>query len=332
MAGWADGGHNAARGVTPTSTPTTTSQGPTSLAAMPAPESSKAPARISNRTDGRIYSLTELAYIYDPFQQDPFIKTPASTADVDNTWKNAWKNGFNASSTIKSKYGSHSTLRIGRPEFKDFAADGTRAANLMDIFSVGDPAGDPLSKQVNTRGKININTANREALRALGAGIKIGNLNAGDVDQAIQPSGGVFGPQNSSAADVFADAVISARQTRPFVSTSQLAWITGSSGEPFFGNPSQWPSSGPTEWNDAAAEQYFAKIYNFTTTRSRNFRTFVTGQYVDPTQSDPMTGKSPRVIATANKVYELFLKPNRDSSTGVINSQQIQVTYSADIQ
>ena len=86
------------------------------------------------------------------------------------------------------------------------------------------------------------------------------------------------------------------------MSTSQLAALPGSSGEPFFGNPDQWKNGGgptleqadtiskttsPTitkgtaDWNDAAAEQYFAKIYNYATVRSRNFRVFVTGQYLD---------------------------------------------------
>jgi hypothetical protein len=170
-------------------------------------------------------------------------------------------------------------------------------------------------------------------------------------DQAIQPAT-VYGPQSSVAADAFADAVINVRQTQPFVSPSQLAQITatdknGKANQPFFGNPDQWINGGgpnvetsdtistttaPTitkgtaDWNDAAAEEYFGKIYNFATTRSRNFRVFVTGQVFIPA-----SGSNPeRVIATANKVYEIYLNPNRDSS-GNILSQTCQVTYQADV-
>jgi hypothetical protein len=213
-------------------------------------------------------------------------------------------------------YGSHSTLRIGRPEFKDFDNGDARASRLLDILSISD--------RVNTQGKININTASREVLRTLGAGIKLAN------DGAIQPTD-VYGPKSNGAtpkeADMFADLVIAARNNSPFISTSALATIKTVGGKPFFGNPAVWTSGGPTEWNDAASQEYFAKIFNFTTVRSRNFRVFVTGQiYV------PANGSQPeRVIATANKVYHVFLKPTRDSTTGAITSQNCQITYSADV-
>lgn len=338
--GWADGGHNSTRGKTPTTNPTLLSQDPTTVNPSPPIDSTKAPARISNRTDNRIYSITELSYVYDPFQWNPFATTPTTTTAVDAGWQNTWKNKFKNFPTPKTgdddTYGSHSTFRIGRPEHKSFDQPGTRAWQLMDIFSVGDPANTGpsggTSTQISTRGKININTAGQEVLRTLGAGIKIGNLNTGDVDQAIQPST-VYGPMttNGTAADIFAANVITQRQKQPFISTSQLAALPGSNGEPFFGNPDQWPNNGPIEWNDAASEQYFAKVYNFTTVRSRNFRVFVTGQYIDPNSNDPYTGQPPRVIATANKIYEVFLKPTRNS-TGAITDQTCVVTYQADAQ
>jgi Tfp pilus assembly protein PilX len=344
--GWSDGGHNSTRGTTPATNPTLLSQDPTTVNPNPTIDSTKAPARSSNRSDGRIFSVTELGYIYDPFQWDPFASTPTTTSAVDSGWQNTWNNKFKNFPTAKSgdddTYGSHSTLRIGRPEHNSFDQPGTRAWQLLDIFSAGDPAdsssGGAITSQISTRGKININTANREALRALGVGIKLVN------DQAIQPAA-VYGPQNSIAADTFADAVINWRQTQPFISASQLAQITatdksGTANQPFFGNPNQWPANGPATqsdggiWNDGAAEEYFAKIYNFTTVRSRNFRVFVTGQYVDPSVNDPSTGKPPRVIATANKVYQVFLNPTRDSTsipTGKITGQTCQVTYQADV-
>jgi hypothetical protein len=344
VAGWADGGHNFTRGVTPTSTPTTLLQNPTTFA-QKAPDGTKAPARISN--DGQFHSITELSYIYDPFQWDPFGSgTPASAKIVDTTWRDAWKSVFKAAS---SSYGSQSTLRIGRPEFKSFDTNAARASSLLDIFSAADPVNSP--NQTSTRGKININTASAEVLRTLGAGIRLGNVNSIDVDQAILPSG-VYGPVKSITADVFANAVVNARNTQPFLSTSQLAQLNAVDNKTnktaFFGNPDQWLNNdGPTvettdnypavpttagtvDWNDAAAEEYFAKILSFATVRSRNFRVFVTGQYVDPNNPDPYSGTTPRVIATANKVYEVFLKPSRDPS-GAIISQTCLVTYAADL-
>jgi hypothetical protein len=321
---WPDGGHNTTTpGPSPSGTQPPTSPTP---APLPALETGKAPARLAKT--GQYNSITELSYIYDPAQWNPLTSAPGSAAAVNSTWQNTWKNNF---SGADGTYDSHSTLRIGRPEHKSFDVDGSRAWQLLDIFSAGDPSPNgnpatpsPLSNQISTRGKININTASTEVLRALGAGIRIGNLNSADVDQAIQPST-VYGPETTKAADIFATNVSTARQQHPFISTAQLANLKGSNGESFFGNPDQWPSNGPTEWNDAASEQYFAKIYNFTTVRSRNFRIFVTGQaYI------PANGPQPeRVLATANKVYEVFLKPTRPSSA--ITDQVCQVVYQADV-
>ncbi|PYL94031.1 MAG: hypothetical protein DMF18_11005, partial [Verrucomicrobia bacterium] len=91
--------------------------------------------------------------------------------------------------------------------------------------------------------------------------------------------------------------------------------------QPFFGNPNQYNGStqtAPTEWNDPGREELFAKIYNLATTRSRNFRVFVTGQALD---------KSGNVLSTVTKVYQVFIKPNRDPTTGAIISQQVQIKY-----
>jgi len=56
----------------------------------------------------------------------------------------------------------------------------------------------------------------------------------------------------------------------------------------------------------------FAKIYNLATTRSRNFRVFVTGQALD---------KNNNVLSTVTKVYQVFIKPNRcnDPNGCVVN-------------
>lgn len=106
----------------------------------------------------------------------------------------------------------------------------------------------------------------------------------------------------------------------------------GQLARPFFGNPDQYepPSTQPppTEWNDPGREELFAKIYNLATTRSRNFRVFVTGQSLD---------KSGNVLSTVTKVYHVFVKPNRDNTPGSatygqIQSQQVQIKYEGSMQ
>src|SRR5205814_9292708 len=118
-------------------------------------------------------------------------------------------------------------------------------------------------------------------------------------------------------ADKFADAVIN---SRPLLSTAALSAIRDSQGQPFFGNPNQYNGSTqtpPTEWNDPGREELFAKIYNLATTRSRNFRVFVTGQSLD---------KNGNVLSTVTKVYQVFVKPKR-AADGTIQSQQVEIKY-----
>jgi hypothetical protein len=170
-------------------------------------------------------------------------------------------------------------------------------------------------------------------LRSLAAGILQNR------DPAIQPGSlqnNLYPPTNTGAniqqADKFADAVIN---SRPLLSTSALSAMRdcgqnipcgGQTPQPFFGNPNQYNGStqtSPTEWNDPGREELFAKIYNLATTRSRNFRVFVTGQSLD---------KNGNVLSTVTKVYHVFIKPNRDATTGAIQSQQVQVKYEGSMQ
>jgi hypothetical protein len=302
VSNWPDGDHTTVHGLLPLDT----TVDPLSVAGShPATEANKAPVFISN--SGSYNSITELGHIYDPIQWRPSTFTPsfnsppgsASASDVATNWKAAWKNDMVAD----PHYGDASTLRIGSPEFKQFDKDGSRAAQLMDLFCVADRA--------DTRGLVNVNTASRDVLRALGAGIKLQN------DAAIVPTS-VFGPMNSAQADKFADAVIACR---PFLTTSQLAGLRTDPNDAttkFFGNADQWSASKPTEWNDSAREEYFSRMFNLTTVRSRNFRIFVTGQSLD---------KNGNVLSTVNRVFEAFLQPSRDTTTGKITNQHIQITY-----
>ena len=305
---WPDSGHPFSYTGLP---PTGKGQYPTDIMASPTPppDPTKTISLLSTSTSGNLASVTELANVWDPAQlsysvtyQDPEQKLP----DIPNT-----------ATRSASGAGGH-TLSIGRPEFSMFDQNGIRAWQLLDVFSSKTNS----TNFTSTAGLVNLNTASRDVLRSLAVGI-LQNRDPAIQPTSLQgnlypPTGNAAQPANIEQADKFADAVIN---SRPLLSTSALSAIRDSQGRPFFGNPNQYNGSTqtpPTEWNDLGREELFAKIYNLATTRSRNFRVFVTGQSLD---------KNGRVLSTVTKVYHVFVKPNRDSSTGAIQSQQVQIKY-----
>ncbi|HEY1583234.1 MAG TPA: hypothetical protein VGF73_09060 [Chthoniobacterales bacterium] len=296
---WPDLDHDTAL-ISPVGLADTIPPPTTRPANAPAIESTKAPMVIA--AAGKLNSLAELSNIYDPAQWN-ISTTGDKWTDID-------------SSTVADQhYGGGFSLRIGRPEFTRFDVDGLRASQLLDLFSLG--------PSHQTEGLVNLNTATRETLRALGAGLILGQ------DPDIQPSAlknSLYPPYVTNQADKFADAVIFARSTKPFLSISQLAQLRDAAGNQFFGNPAQWafPQTAPTEWNDAGTEEYFGRIFDLSSVRSRNFRVFVTGQYVDP--RPPFSTANPKVLSTIKRVYHVFLHPTRAADSS-ITSQKVDVTY-----
>jgi hypothetical protein len=287
---WPDRGHNSA---TVTSGPPTATTDPPTSAPVP-PQPSKAPSFISNA--GVLNSLAELANIYDPAQWDIAVDDPSGA----RRWTD-----ITDSTPPSANFGGGITLRIGRPEFARFDKPGRRAWQLLDLFTTG--------PRVNTEGLLNINTASREALRALGAQVLL------DRDQDKLPTGQLYPPSASRLADQFADAVIAGR---PFLSPAQLSGMRiANASASFFGNTTTWTSNAPTQWNDSGTEEYFAKVFPLSTVRSRNFRVFVTGQALD---------KNNNVLSTVSKVFQVHLKPTRDA-TGKITSQQVVTSYEAQL-
>ncbi len=281
---WLDGGHDSTV-VTATPAPSPTSEPPASAPAEVVTEPEKAPVAISNA--GSYSSLAEIGNIYDPGQWNV-------TTDSNNHWTD-----ITNISQSSAKYGGGYQLRIGRPEFTLFDKPGTRAWQLLDLFTT--------KSRVSSAGLVNLNTASRDALRVLGAAVFLNQ------DSAIQPSSlkdTLYPPAVSKQGDQFADAVIAAR---PFLSSAQLSSINLSgTTTPLFGNFAAWSGTQrPTEWTDSAQKEYFAKVFPLTTVRSRNFRVFVTGQSLD---------KTGRVLSTVSKVFQVYLAPARDAA-GKITSQ-----------
>jgi Putative Ig domain len=304
---WPDSGHRFRQsGVQPSDA----GKYPDALAkTAPTPDPTQYISSLSTSNSGSLASITELGNVWDPAQLSYSVTNPGDALP-----------DIPSSATLTSKGGGGHTLAVGRPEFSKFDTNGMRAWQLLDVFSGGS------TSTTNTAGLVNLNTASRDVLRALAAGI----LENRDPAMVTNPGGQpLYPPTVSAAADQFADAVIN---SRPLLSTAALSAIRvtppgGSQPEPFFGNSHQYSSTQtqPTEWNDAGREELFAKIYNLATTRSRNFRVFVTGQSLD---------KNGNVLSTVTKVYQVFVKPTRDPTTGAIQKdangtpiQQVQIKY-----
>ncbi len=299
-AAWPDSAHNTTYvGAAPGSG--SVADPPATRPSAATTESSRAPGTISNA--GSYSSLAEFGNIYDP----GLWNIPPDTA-APPTWSNIAISDITTANQSDANYGGGMTLHIGRQEFTLFDKPGTRAWQLLDLFSTG--------PRVNTAGLVNINTASREALRALGANVLLNR----DPDKL--PAGTLYPPYATKQADQFADAVITGR---PFLSAAQLSSLKIPGTPPlkaFFGNKAAWTNQpAPTEWNDSGTEEYFAKVFPLASVRSRNFRVFVTGQSLD---------KNNNVLSTVSKVFQVHLNPTRDP-TGKITSQNVISTYEAQL-
>lgn len=239
-------------------------------AAFPTTQTNLAPFYMGN--SGVLSNIAELGLIFDPSQ-------------IGNV------NSTNPTSTGASGGGFH--LAIGRREFPAFFTRGQNANLLMDIFST--------SNLTSSAGKININTAPTEVLRALFAGLEL-NLDK----NAILPEGNTIlrPPSQIKAADVIADAIFS---NRPFISTPDVLSITNQLGA-IFGNTNQWIASERPFLADIGLKELFLRTGNLMTTRSRNFRVFVVGQAIRENNSKVSVLSQRRIVA------EIFSRPQRDTN------------------
>jgi hypothetical protein len=316
-AAWPDGGTDTVPGVRSnnvTNLPTA------AAASAPAAEPDKAPIYLSN--SGNYVTEMELGNIFDPGQHSFNITRTGSPVDIPT------------SASASATAGGGITLAIGRREFSKFDSPGARASQLLDLFTAN-----PRSE---TQGLLNINTATREALRALAVGLSLNRTASINATQYgyINPSP-IQPPTMSSAADLFADAIIA---SRPFFSKSQLN-LSSANGkqatwaQKFFGNPSAWTSGGPsvielgTEgndlttissgWNDRATESLLYRLYHLVTVRSRAFRVLAAGQAFQlNSQGEAVLDASgnPRIASTCAKELILYARP-------LINSTEIIVLY-----
>ena len=335
VSAWPDGGTDTLPGRRAANS----AQVPTAAAAGgPQNEPDKSPSFISNA--GSYLSIMELGNIFDPGQHK--IDNPRNGQPVDISSNQTASNQTASDQTASDKAGGGITLAVGRREFSKFDTPGSRASQLLDLFTV--------TPNRATDGLININTATRETLRALAVGLVMNNSTTINSTQYgyLNPAK-IEPPTKEDAADLVAEAIIN---SRPFFSTSQLNLCsTNSKGksanwkDKFFGNPQAWPKDGPSVrqlasegadfttitsgWNDRAAESLLARIYNLVTVRSRVFRVLVAAEsYLLNNVGEVVKDRagSPRVVSSCQKEYVLYAKPRRKQN-GEIESTEIVILY-----
>lgn len=259
------------------------------------------------------------------------------------------------SSEASQHVGGGNTLRIGRPEHRRFATNSSLAertpapaARLLDLFHCGVPLSSDVRKRtgplVQIEGHVNLNTASREVLRTLAAGYlnsdpsiseRLSSFAEDDEYRfEVSPSyGRVSATDGTSLKEAFeeggeiADAIIAAR---PLLSRSQLADLNfpGTSdyglrrGLPVFGNENNHAEvQNGYNRSDKAREEVFARVYNSSTVRSRNFMVYVIGEALTKGPSGRYS-----VLASRKKSFRVFIDvEERDEDTGEFEKTDVKV-------
>ena len=245
-----------------------------------------APCKISNA--GSYSNIFELGNIFDPIQWAP-------PNNLQNTYLYSATN-IDSSWNTNNLYGGGSTLRIGRPEHPRFAFTnlkstttsqpipntGQSAAAFLDLFCISNPSSVSANGIYRTGGKINLNTAPAPVLAALAGGIKL----------TLDPNKG-GSEVNTNMISAFTNGVMRFRSVYPFLSSSQLAFISANYGSAGWTNSEIWTNNavfsagtagglnGVTGLNDQGREEWFSKIYELASVSSVNYRFYIAAQLVD---------------------------------------------------
>jgi len=349
---WPDGGHDSPTGSFNYSRdnavlPTDTKIYPPS--SMPVPSAQNAPQQILNH--GRFYSACELGRIYDPvlwtYNYKDLKGKPGSGKTDSETLirdqpkpempsaRNYWPE-VTSGSSVSTDYGGGNTLRIGRPEHGKFDFAGTRATQLLDLFHAGISTSETVLEREGTvvqiKGNINVNTAGKDALRAMAAGMlqqdpELRRVTSWEHDIALYRPKTVELKLGTPTTNLVADQIAEALMLRrPFASPSEMASVLNKDGDPVFGNRDLYKDYKDIQWSDAAAEEVFSRVYDASTVRSRNFRVWVIGQALTGTEANP------EVLAETRRAFTLFADPGERKTDGAIDPVKYnpRVTYEND--
>jgi len=275
-------------------------------------------AKLSTNTNGLFTNICQLGNIFDPMQ---WVST-----DITNQilWVDcdigATNDPLGKTWTNNTMYGGGQTLRIGRAEHTRFAFTnlggdypvpslGTSAAGLLDLFCT--------TNTYDWAGRININTAPPSVLAALAGGITLSK------DPNMKPT---TGPANATMVSAFTNGVMKFRSLYPFITPSQLAFISTNYGASAWTNTAAWQLGavfsprygglqGVTSLNDEAREEWFSKIYALTAVQSFNYRIYVVAQLLN-------TNGLPKG-AMMRKYYQVYLNNNTPTSVDSTTGQKI---------
>ncbi|MBK1826494.1 type IV pilus modification PilV family protein [Haloferula rosea] len=346
---WPDGGHNSMVGSwNPGSDERSLPTDSRLIGNLPAPERENAVQRLSQQ--GRFYSAAELGRVFDPVMWQPAYadlpnrsgsgrldtKTLLDSSPRMPTSRTTWPE-VTAASVPSADYGGGNTLRIGRTEHQRFRNEEQHAVRLLDLFHAGKSTlqeeEERESPLVTVDGHVNLNTASEDAIRALVAGNlrqdpKIGRVLSSShsnmpwmAPRTVQSDVGT--PAREKAADLIAEAIIA---ERPFDSAYALAMVEDEQERSIWGNEELFDLGSKLRWTDAAAEELFARLWESSTLRSRNFRVWVIGQSIAPTDATGTAWRdTPTVLAESRKVFSLFADPGERDADGRIRENRVDV-------
>jgi hypothetical protein len=344
---WPDGGHNSPYGSNSffTEDRRVVPDDARFFLNLPTPVAEQAPMRISNA--GRFYSATELGRAYDPVMWKPtygdLIGSPGSGARDTSTHNSssptlpvsrvAWPD-VEMNSPYSTDCGGGNTLRVGRaehPRFRD--TPGQHAAHLLDLFHAGMSTSQEAEKRegnlVSIAGNVNLNTAEPDAIRALAAGVlrqdpllsQTTSTNHQTSTLMAQPVASLKlgSPTYTKVADRLAEAIT---RSRPFACAADIAKAKDASDRPVFGNRDVYAQTNRIEWSDSACEELFARMYEASTLRSRNFRIWVVGQAVHLPEDGDL--EDIEVLAETKKAFTIFADPGERNDDEEIDQPHYQ--------
>jgi len=346
---WPDGGHNVPVDPKilprplPAPPPPAAGFDPTVFGRFLDSTEGQAPTFLSNR--GRFFSVTEFGRIYDPIMYQPTYKETTETEAILKGFmpksQTSWPS-VELGSVASVFYGGGNTLRIGRPEHPLFnqprghfpnVMPQNHAARLLDLFQTGKTRSEVSAERegqtVRIEGHVNINTATVDALRAIAGGriemdprVSSRTEEKHSTSEASSPISplSVSAPTRLKEADIVAEAII---RGRPYNSPSELASALDDAKREVFGNKELLPDKDKINWSDAAAEELFARVFNSSTVRSRNFRVWIVGQAVAPTE---VATTNPEVLSEVRRAYSVFADPGLRKADGTIDLTQTKLT------
>lgn len=287
----------------------------------------EAPMKISNA--GRFYSAVELGRTYDPVQWE----TGEAGSGKRNPENKPWPLVEEGAIPSAARGGGNS-LRIGRPEHPAFTAMGVPAWRLLDLFHAGNPGGNGREALVPRGGRLNLNTAGKPALRAAVYGAllmdpALAKRTADEHDaETMRPppeKSRLDDAEISALADRISEAIIQTRREKPFATPAEI--LTAADGDGVvFGNRELISDGKKLQWNDAAAEELFGRLYEAGSVCSRNFRIWVIAQALETRISEvEYDARAPEVLAEVRKNYTVFIDPGERNTEGKIVPEHVKM-------